>query len=41
MPESFQQGEKGEKAEEVISQLDEAISNIEAAFDACQNATAE
>lgn len=30
MPESLQGGEKGQKAEEAISQLDDAISGLEA-----------
>lgn len=38
MPESLQQGEKGDKAQEAISNLEEAISSIESARDALDNA---
>lgn len=29
MPESFQQGEKGEKAEEIVSALDDVVSALD------------
>jgi uncharacterized protein YukE len=38
MPESFQGGEKGEAAESAISELDDAASSVEAAFDSLMNA---
>ena len=38
MPESFQNGEKGEAAQEAISNLDDAINNIESAESEAENA---
>lgn len=39
MPENLQGGEKGEMAQTAIDNLDEAISNIEAAIDSANSAT--
>lgn len=38
MPESFQYGEKGDKATEVIDRMDDAMSNIDDAIDNINNA---
>lgn len=38
MPEAFQQGDKGEAAQNAISELDEAISQLEDAIDHTNNA---
>lgn len=40
MPESFQQGEKGEAAQANLAQLDEAIESLEAAVDQIGNGQA-
>jgi hypothetical protein len=37
MPEAFQQGDKGEAAQNAISELDEAVSQLEAAIDHVNN----
>ena len=38
MPESFQQGEKGQLAEEAVSNLDDGLSEIENAFSSLESA---
>jgi hypothetical protein len=38
MPESLQQSEKGDKAQEAISNLEDAYSSLESARDALENA---
>lgn len=38
MPESLQNGEKGEKAQEAISNLEDAYSSLQSARDSLENA---
>lgn len=38
MPESFRQGEKGDLADQAISNLDEAVSSVESAIDSLNSA---
>lgn len=38
MPESFQQGEKGQRLEDIVSDLDNAVDESEAAEQSLQNA---
>ncbi len=39
MPESFQSGEKGDRAQEVIDALDEALDSLDSAADSLDTAT--
>ena len=38
MPQSFQQGDKGQKAESAISYMEDAISELESAYSNIENA---